>query len=72
MNHRKSHKPGPVTDGVNVSPQESREIVEPVGGGLAASRIHGNCDLEALLSGMPADYWPAELDWGPPTGKEVW
>ena len=53
-------------DQVNVSVQKGRIVVEPV------SRPRGRYDLETLLSEMPADYQPEELDWGPPAGKEVW
>lgn len=28
--------------------------------------------LAALVRGIPADYQPSELDWGPPSGREVW
>jgi antitoxin MazE len=51
---------------VNVSVRNGRIIVEPV------SSVRGRYDLEALLSEMPEEYQPEELDWGSPTGKEVW
>ncbi len=55
-----------VGDEVNVSVQNGRIIVEPV------SCIRRKYDLETLLSQMPEEYQPEELDWGPPTGKEIW
>lgn len=55
-----------VGDEVDVSVKEGRIIVEPV------SRVRGRYDLEDLLSRMPEDYQPEEVDWGPPAGKEVW
>ena len=55
-----------VGDEVNVSVQNGRIIVEPV------SPVRGRYDLETLLSEMPEAYRPEELDWGPPTGKEIW
>ena len=55
-----------VGDEVNVSVQKGRIVVEPV------SRVRSRYDLETLLSQMPEEYQPEELDWGPPTGKEVW
>ena len=55
-----------VGDEVNVSVEGGRIIVEPV------SRIRGRYDLKALVSKMPEEYRPEELDWGPPAGKELW
>lgn len=55
-----------VGDEVNLSVRSGRIVVEPI------SRVRGRYDLETLLSEMPADYQPEQLDWGPPTGKEVW
>ena len=53
-------------DGVDVSVGRGRSIVEPV------SNILGRHGLKALVSKMPAQYRPEELDWGRPAGKEVW
>ena len=55
-----------VGDEVDVSVRRGRIIVEP------DSRIRGRYDLKALVSKMPDEYRPEELDWGPPTGKELW
>lgn len=55
-----------VGDEVNVSVQNGRIIVEHV------PRVRGKFDLETLLSEMPEEYRPEELDWGPSTGKEIW
>ena len=55
-----------VGDEVDVSARRGRIIVEPV------SRIRGRYDLKDLVSKMPEEYRPAELDWGPPAGKERW
>ena len=55
-----------VGDEVNVSVQKGRIIVEPV------TRMGGHCDLETLISQMPEAYQAEEIDWGRPTGKEVW
>ncbi len=55
-----------VGDEVNVSVQRGRIVVE------ALSRVRSRYDLNALLSEMPKEYQPEELDWGPPAGKEVW
>ncbi len=38
----------------------------------AARRVRGKYRLKDLLARMPADYAPAEEDWGKPVGKEVW
>ena len=55
-----------VGDEVNVSAGRGRIIVEPV------SRIRGRYDLKVLVSKMPEEYEPEELDWGPPAGREIW
>lgn len=55
-----------VGDEVDVCVEDGRIIVEPV------SRVRGRYDLKDLLSRMPEDYQPEEVDWGPPAGKEVW
>ena len=55
-----------VGDEVNVSARRGRIIVEPV------SRVRGRYDLTDLVSKMPDEYRPEELDWGPPSGKEIW
>ena len=55
-----------VGDEVDVSVKEGRIVVEPI------SKVRGKYDLKELLSRMPKDYQTEELDWGPPTGKEVW
>ena len=47
-----------VGDDVNVSVQRGRIVVEPV------SRVRGRYDLEPLLSQMPEEYQPEELDGG--------
>lgn len=55
-----------VGDEVDVSVREGRIIVQPV------SMVRGRHDLKDLLSRIPKDHKPEEVDWGPPTGKEAW
>ena len=55
-----------VGDEVNVSVQKGRIIIEPV------TKVRGRYDLKELVSNMPQEYQPKELDWGKPIGKEVW
>ena len=55
-----------VGDEVNVSVQEGRIIIEPV------AKVRGKYDLKELVSKMPQEYHVEELDWGEPSGKEVW
>lgn len=55
-----------VGDKVIVSVKKGRILVEPV------SRVRSRYDLKALLSRMPKNYQPGQLDWGAPSGKEVW
>jgi len=55
-----------VGDPVEVSVQEGSLIVTP------ARRVRGGHSLEELVARVPKSYRPGELDWGPPTGREVW
>ena len=55
-----------VGDEVNVSVQEGRIIIEPV------TKVRSKYDLKELVSKMPQEYHAEELDWGEPSGKEVW
>ena len=55
-----------VGDSVSVRVQEGSLIVTP------ANRVRGGHDLEKLVARVPKDYEPGELDWGSPTGNEVW
>ncbi|MFA5844314.1 MAG: AbrB/MazE/SpoVT family DNA-binding domain-containing protein [Coriobacteriia bacterium] len=55
-----------VGDAVEVAARDGVLVVTPV------RRVRGGVDLTQLVREIPADYEPAELDWGPPTGKEVW
>ena len=55
-----------IGDAVDVSVKDGRIVVEPM------SKVRGRYDLKDLLSRMPKDYQPEEVDWGPPSGKEVW
>lgn len=51
---------------VEVTIQNGRIIVE------AAAQARRRSDLQTLLSMMPDDYEPEEINWGKPSGKEVW
>jgi antitoxin MazE len=55
-----------VGDAVEVTARDGVIVVTP------ARRVRGGVDLGQLVREIPADYEPSELDWGPPTGKEVW
>jgi antitoxin MazE len=55
-----------VGDEVDVTVQDGRIVVAP------SHRVRGKYRLEDLLAKMPADYEPAEEDWGPPVGREEW
>jgi len=55
-----------VGDAVDVAARDGVLVVTPV------RRVRGGVDLEQLVREIPADYTPGELDWGPPTGREVW
>ncbi len=55
-----------VGDSVEVSAREGELVVKPV------KRIRGKYKIEDLVKQIPEDYKPEELDWGQPSGKEVW
>jgi antitoxin MazE len=55
-----------VGDEVDITVQVGRLVVAP------SHRIRGKNHLEDLLAQLPADYEPAEEDWGPPVGREEW
>jgi antitoxin MazE len=55
-----------VGDEVDVTVQDGKIVVSP------SQRVRGRYRLEDLLARVPEDYEPAEEDWGPPVGREVW
>ncbi|MCY4402396.1 MAG: transcriptional regulator/antitoxin, MazE [Candidatus Poribacteria bacterium] len=55
-----------VGEDVEVTIQNGRIIVE------TATQARRRTDLQTLLDMMPDNYEPEEINWGKPTGKEVW
>ena len=55
-----------VGDEVDVTAREGVIVIAP------AKRIRGKHSLKELVSRIPEDYKPGEIDWGKPVGKEVW
>lgn len=55
-----------VGDEVQISVEDGKIIVEPV------RRIRGKYTIEDLVAQLPDDPQPEEVDWGEPTGSEVW
>jgi antitoxin MazE len=55
-----------VGDEVHVSTKDGVIVVSPV------RRVRRKYDLRELISRIPNDYRPGEIDWGKPAGKEVW
>lgn len=55
-----------VGDAVEVSAREGSLVITPI------HRVRGGHDLKELIQRIPKDYEPTELDWGSPSGKEVW
>ena len=55
-----------VGDEVEVAVHEGMLLVKPV------RRVRGGVSLRALIRRIPKGDRAAELDWGPPVGKEVW
>ena len=55
-----------VGDAVQVSARDGTLVITP------ARMVRGGVSLEDLVDRIPSDYRPEELDWGPPSGREVW
>jgi antitoxin MazE len=55
-----------VGDEVEVAVNEGALVIRPV------RRVRGGRDLRQLVRRIPKDHAPAEVDWGPPVGREVW
>jgi antitoxin MazE len=55
-----------VGDDVDVTVRDGVIVISP------ARQIHGKYKIKDLLSRLPADYKPEEVDWGKPVGKEAW
>ncbi len=55
-----------VGDAVDVAVRDGALVVTPL------RRVRGGHDLSELVSRIPKDYKPEELDWGCPLGREVW
>ena len=55
-----------VGDEVEVGVRRGEIVVRP------ARRVRGKYRLKDLVARMPADYAPAEEDWGKSVGKETW
>ena len=55
-----------IGDEVDISVKEGIMVVAP------AKRIRGRYSLEDLAARIPEGYKSGEVEWGGPTGKEVW
>jgi antitoxin MazE len=55
-----------VGDEVDISVKEGIMVVTP------AKRIRGRYNLKDLVAHIPKGHEPGEVEWGEPTGKEVW
>ena len=55
-----------VGDDVDVTTKDGVIIISPM------KPIRRKYDIRELLSRIPKDYKPGEVDWGKPVGKEVW
>jgi len=55
-----------VGDDVDVAARDGMIVIAPV------RRIRGKQSLQELVSRIPKNYKPGEVDWGEPAGREVW
>ena len=55
-----------VGDEVDVTTRDGMIVIAP------ARRIRGKQSLQELVSRIPKNYKPEEVDWGTPVGREAW
>jgi antitoxin MazE len=55
-----------VGDSVHVSTRDGVIVIAPV------RRVRGRVRLQELLSRIPKNYRPEEVEWGKPVGREDW
>jgi antitoxin MazE len=55
-----------VGDPVDVSTRDGVIVIAPV------RRVRGRLSLQELVSRIPKNYKPEEVEWGKPVGKEDW
>ena len=55
-----------VGDDVTISVQDGNIVISP------SKDKRRKYDINELVSRIPPDYKPQELDWGKPVGREVW
>jgi len=55
-----------IGDEVDIAVDDGLIVIAPV------KRIRGRHRLEDLVSRIPPDYEPEEVDWGAPVGREAW
>jgi antitoxin MazE len=55
-----------VGDDVDVTARDGMIVIAP------ARRVRGKQSLKELVSQIPENYEPGEVNWGEPVGKEVW
>jgi len=55
-----------IGDEVEIAARDGVLVVTPL------RRIRGGADLRELVDRIPKDYKHGEVDWGNPSGKEVW
>jgi len=55
-----------VGDEVDVAVRDGALVLTPV------CRVRGGHNLRALVRRIPKGFMPGEMDWGKPTGREVW
>jgi antitoxin MazE len=55
-----------VGDSVDVSTRDGVIVIAPV------RRVRGKQSLQELVSRIPKNYKPREVEWGKPVGREDW
>jgi antitoxin MazE len=55
-----------VGDDVDVTARDGMIVIAPI------RRVRGKQSLKELVSRIPGNYEPDEMDWGEPVGREAW
>ena len=55
-----------IGDEVDLCVREGAIVIEPT------KRIHNKHNLKELIKKIPENYEAGEVNWGPPSGREVW
>lgn len=56
-----------IGDPVDVSTRDGMIVIAPI-----RRKVRGGLSLQELVSRIPKNYRPQEVEWGEPVGREAW